>query len=272
MSDDKKKYSASEWATMYGGHSVEGKKEKFQIIQDLSESQLFRTKKAAEGQSVRDAADLVFANLLLLTIFNNNNEFTQLSTEYADRTVMYSNFNNHRMNATDLYTALNRLLGNTQDYTGDDKEEIARINIKNLDVKRYLQHLAKANDDKGFEARFLLKFQRDLNIKDSYMKSLRRLAADWSNLTDQQRSATINKLEQYMRTNFKKSDLTMSTTAFKKAGGSNVKKDGMSGLARAATGAAIGYGLYRLGKAHRDTSYSKAGTEISPKYPSRRKK
>jgi hypothetical protein len=270
MSDEK--YSASEWAAMSGGHSVEGKKEKFQIIQDLSESQLFRTKKAAESQSVRDAADLVFANLLLLTIFNNSNEFTPLSSGYADRTVMYSNFNNHRINATDLYTGLNRLLGNNQDYTDADKEDIARINIKHLDVKRYLQHLAKANDDTGFEAQFLLKFQRDLDIQNSYLRALRRMAADWNNLSDQQKAITVTKLEQYMRTNFKRADLTMATSAFKKQGGYNVKKGGMGGLAKAAAGAAIGYGLYRLGKAHRDTSYSKAGTEITPKYPSRRKK
>lgn len=270
MSD--KKYSASEWAAIYGGHSLDKKKEKFQIIQDLSESQLFRTKKAAEGQSVRDAADLVFANLLLLTIFNNSNEFTPLSAGYADRTVMYSNFNNHRMNATDLYAGLNRLLGSNQDYTDTDKADIARINIKHLDVKRYLQHLAKANDDKGFEARFLLKFQRDLDIQNSYLRALRRMAADWDNLSAAQKATAITKLEQYMKTKFRKADLTVAATAFKKQGGYNVKKGGMSGLAKAATGAAIGYGLYRLGKAKRDTSYSKAGMEIKPDYPSRRKK
>lgn len=244
--------------------------DKFQIIQDLSESRLFPTKKSAQSQSVRDAADLVFANLLLLTIFNNDAKFSELSVGYADQTSIYSNFNSHKMNSTDLYSSLNRLLGNDQSYEGKDEEEKSRINLKHLDIKRYLQHIAKAVSDKAFEAQFLLKFQRDLNIQDSKLRSLRRMAADWEDLSDDQKSVTIAKLEQYMRNSFRKADLTAAVSAFKKEGGYKDKK-GMSGLAKAAAGAAAGYGLYRLGKAKRDTSYSKAGNEIAPRYPSRRK-
>ena len=45
MSDEK--YTASEWAAMSGGHSVEKKSSKLQLVNELTESRLFRNKKIA---------------------------------------------------------------------------------------------------------------------------------------------------------------------------------------------------------------------------------
>lgn len=269
-----KKYTASEWAAMYGGNSVETNSEStYQFIDQLSESQLFRTKKNAMSQTVPDAAELVFVNMLLLAMFNNDYDFAPLSMRYADRTMMYSNFNNYRMNATDMYIGLNRLLGTDQEYEGKDEIAFNKIHLKHLDIKRFLAHIEKGNKDDALMNQLLLKFQRDLNIQNSLLRSLRRMVADWDNLSESQRSTTITKLEQFMRANMKRADLAPALDAFKKNGGySSVEdKKGTNNLAKLATGAAVGYGLYRLGKANRDTSYSKAGSEIAQKYPSRRK-
>lgn len=269
-----KKYTPSEWAAIYGGHTVDTeKKSKYEFIDQLSESQLFRTKKAANSQSVPEAADLVFVNMLLLVMFNNDYDFAPLSMRYADRTMMYSNFNNYRMNATDMYIGLNRLLGTDQEYEGKDDIAINKIHLKHLDVKRFLAHIEKGNKDDALTNQLLLKFQRDLNIQNSLLRSLRRMVVDWDNLSESQRAMTVTKLEQYMRANIRRADLAPALTAFKSNGGYTGKDDkkGVSNLAKIAGGAALGYAAAKLGKRLGKTSYSDAGMEITPKYPSRRK-
>lgn len=178
------------------------------FINTLSESRMFRTKKTAQEVNVNDAADFAFAQLMILNVFNYDYEFAALANEYASRTIAYNNFSYHRISGTDLYVALNRLMGRDQSYE-DEEDSIAidRVNLHMQDLRRYLMSISNNKLDGPLEKRLLLKVERDLNIQDSLLRSTRRLVGDWEKLTHNQKSLVITRLVQFINRKAKLSDL-----------------------------------------------------------------
>ena len=98
----------------------------YKLINTLSESRLFRTKKMAGDVNIDDAAELVFVHFLILNIFNKDYDFAPLANDIAKRTMVYRNFDYFRTNGTDMYMAFNRLMGKDNDIGDNEKDEIAR--------------------------------------------------------------------------------------------------------------------------------------------------
>lgn len=198
---------------------MEQYKGKLKIVNTLTESRLFRTKQNMDSLNVSDAGELAFAYLMQLNMFNKDYEFAPLAKEYAGRTIAYRNFDYFRTSATDLYATLHRLMGKGIDYT-DPRDTIAhgRINIKKQDLLRYLGHISAGKSDAGFEQRMLLRFQRDLNVQDGMLKSMRRLIGDWDNLNQNQKALVTTRMMQYTRAKAMRSELMPALKSFQKRG------------------------------------------------------
>jgi hypothetical protein len=253
--------------------------DELQFINTLCESKMFRTKQVVADLKVDDAAELAFVYFMILNVWNKDYEFAPLAKEYAQRTTMFSNFNTFRTSATDLYISLNRLIGTDQTYS-DEKDEIAikRIHIKHLDIKRYLAHIANSNNDPSFENTMLMKFQRDLNIQDSMLRSMRRLVADWDNISQSQRALVVTRLTQYIKLRAIRSDAYSPLLAFQshkgyKVDDSNDTKKNVwdSPIATVAKGIAMVYGAKKLGQYLGKTGLDSAGSEIPSRFPSKSK-
>ena len=171
------------------------------LVNTLSESRLFRTKKMAGDVNIDDAAELVFVHFLILNIFNKDYDFAPLAGDIASRTMVYRNFDYFRTNGTDMYMALNRLMGKDNDIGDNEKDEIARgrLSLQKADIIRFLLHYSTNKSDASFESRYLLRYQRNLNIQDGMLKSIRRLVGDWDNLSQNQKALVVTRLVQYMR-------------------------------------------------------------------------
>jgi len=171
------------------------------LVNTLSESRLFRTKKMAGDVNIDDAAELVFVHFLILNIFNKDYDFAPLAGDIAARTMVYRNFDYFRTNGTDMYMALNRLMGKDNDIGDNEKDEIAkgRLSLQKADIIRFLLHYSTNKSDASFESRYLLRYQRNLNIQDGMLKSIRRLVGDWDNLSQNQKALVVTRLVQYMR-------------------------------------------------------------------------
>jgi hypothetical protein len=253
--------------------------DELQIVNTLCESKLFRTKQVVESLNVNDAAELAFVYFMILNVWNKDYDFAPLAKEYAERTTMFSNFNTFKPSATDLYISLNRLIGTDQKYT-DDKDEIAmkRMNLKSLDVKRYLAHIANNNNNPTYENSMLMKFQRDMNIQDSMLRSMRRLVADWDNISKSQRALVVTRLTQYIKLRAIRSDAYSPLVAFQNHKGYKVddskdtKKSAWdSPIATIAKGIAMVYGAKKLGQHLGKTGLDSAGSEIPSRFPSKSK-
>ena len=175
--------------------------EDLKLVNTLSESRLFRTKKMASDVNIDDAAELVFVHFLILNIFNKDYDFAPLAGDIASRTMVYRNFDYFRTNGTDMYMALNRLMGKDNDIGDSEKDEIARgrLSLQKADVLKFLLHYSNNRSDTSFEQRYLLRYQRNLNVQDGMLKSVRRLVGDWDNLSQNQKALVVTRLVQWMR-------------------------------------------------------------------------
>jgi len=244
------------------------------LINTLTESRLFRTKQNMDSLNVSDAGELAFAYLMQLNMFNKDYEFAPLAKEYATRTIAYRNFDYFRTSATDLYATLHRLMGKGIEYTDPrDKIAIQRINLKKQDLLRYLQHIGAGKSDAGFEQRMLLRFQRDLNVQDGMLKSMRRLIGDWDNLNQNQKALVVTRMSQYMRKKAFRSELTPALLKFQKRGnyvvndkGDAKKKVWDRPIVKAAAAVGAIYGAGKLGKYLSKSTYQ-TDRNLGKRYP-----
>lgn len=247
---------------------------KLQLVNELTESRLFRNKKIAAGVNVDDAAELAFVQLMMLNVFNKDYDFAPLAREYAQRTAVTKNFDTFRTNGTDLYIALNRLMGKDQSY--DDKKDniaIGRVNPNRQDVIRYLNHIGSSGTDAGFEKRMLLRFEKQFNVQDSLLKSMRRLVGDWDNLNQNQRALVVTRMAQYMRRKAMRSELTPALLKFQKRGNYIVndktdtkKKIWDRPIVKAAAAVGAIYGAGKLGKYLGKSTYQ-TDRSLGKRYP-----
>lgn len=270
-----KKYTAAQWAQIEGGHNVEPDgMDKLQLVHELTESRLFRNKKIAGDVNLDDAAELAFVQLMMLNVFNKDYDFAPLAREYASRTMAFRNFDTFRTSGTDLYIALNRIMGKDQkSLTDKDKIASSRINPNRGDLIRYLDNISKSKSNPDFEKRMLLRFEKQFNIQNSLLKSLRRLSGDWDNLNQNQRSLVVTRLSQYMRQKAMRSELTPALLKFQKRGNYIVsdKKDKKKlawarPIVKAAAQIAGIAGATALGKQLGKSSYQ-TGRNLGKRYP-----
>lgn len=251
---------------------------KLQLINTLTESRLFRNKNITSKVNINDAAELAFVQLLMLNVFNKDYDFAPLASQYAQRTGAYTNFDYFRTSGTDLYIALNRILGKDQgDLSDKDTIAMTRIGVKKADLMRYLKHISANKSDASFEKSMLMRFERQLNVQDGMLKSMRRLVADWDNLNQNQRALVVTRMSQYMRKKAMRSELTPALLKFQKRGNYIVadekdtkKKIWDKPIVKAAIAVGAIYGAGKLGTELGKTSYQQ-NRKLGRKFQSRDK-
>ena len=207
-----------------------------------------------------------------MNIFNKDYDFAPLASDVAKRTMIFRNFDYFRTNGTDMYMALNRLMGKDNDIGDDEKDEIAkeRLVLQKADILRFLLHYSNNRSDTSFEQRYLLRYQKNLNVQDGMLKSVRRLVGDWDNLSQNQRALVVTRLVQWFRRKARLAEIFPALLKLQKRGNyihkdTKSAKDGIKNMwdkpvvkAAAAIGAYIGInkGARELGKNWGRTTYS----------------
>ena len=159
----------------------------------LIESRQYRSNTA--GLNLRNVSDFAFLDLISLFILQNEYETAPVSKNYADKTIGYRNFLRPRLAGTDLYTSLN-ILSNPDSvfskkiHQNPEADTLLRAKLKvhTPTVKRYLDLLADGNLRSEDASVLLLRLEKQLNITDSKLKSIRRLAQEWSSINDMQKN------------------------------------------------------------------------------------
>lgn len=180
----------------------------------LIESRQYRSNTA--GLNLRNVSDFAFLDMIALFILQNEYETAAVSKNYADKTIGYRNFLRPRLSGTDLYTSLN-ILANPDSvfskkiHQNPEADAILRTKLKvhTPTVKRYLDLLADGALRKEDAAVLLLRLEKQLNITDSKLKSIRRLAQDWPAINDMQRELVVSKMLQYYRRFAKRSEMSV---------------------------------------------------------------
>lgn len=182
----------------------------------LVESRQYRSLSDVKRLNLRNVADFAFLDLLNLFILSNEYETASISVRYADKTMSFRNFAKARLSGTDLYTSLNILSDSTSLFSSKIQQNAEadavlrnKLSVNLPTVKRYLDLLADSKITPSDAAVLLLRLEKQLNITDSKLKSIRRLVQEWPSLTQMQRSLVVERMLQYYRKFAKRSELAV---------------------------------------------------------------
>jgi hypothetical protein len=182
----------------------------------LVESRQYRTAGLIGSLNLRNVANFAFLDLLSLFVLYNEYETAPVSSTYADRTMFYRSFNKARLSGTDLYVSMNILSDPNsifskkidQNYEADELLR-KKLNINVPTIKRYLDLIASGSITPPDAGILLLRLEKQLNITDSKLRSIRRLVQEWPALNDMQRSLVVTRMLQYYKRFAKRSELSV---------------------------------------------------------------
>jgi hypothetical protein len=164
--------------------------------------------------NLRDVANFAFLDLVGLFILNSEYETASVASTYSTRTMGFRNFNKPRLIGTDLYVSLNIISNPNSAFSkaiadNPEQDSILRKKLRPQlpTVKRYLDLVSENSIRSEDAAVLLLRLEKQLNITDSTLRSIRRLAQDWPNINHMQRELVISRMMQYYRRFAKRSEI-----------------------------------------------------------------
>jgi len=268
---EQKQYTAKQWSEIQGGHTMsETPKKQYSFISDLNESKMFKTRQRVEGTNARDMADFAFMNMLALYIMSNEYDMAPAAADYAGRVMMTGNFNTYRQSGNDLHVALSSLKNNMPNAGDKNEMQLGRINLNDMKIKAYLRTIQSGRPVTGASS-FFLRLEKDLDIKNSNYRSIRRLVQDWPKLNKMQKQLVITRMSQFYRTKALRSELYSyirdlgRTQGLMAKNAHNAERPRMRGsdtLAKIAIAGASIAGGYALGKAIGRNSMGDAGSQF----------
>ncbi len=182
----------------------------------MVESRQYRNLANVKSLNLRNVSDFAFMDLLSLFILSNEYETAPIAARYADKTMSFRNFAKARLSGTDLYVSLNIMSDPTSVFSkkiSQNPEADAMLrskqSIKLPTVKRYLDMLADGTLSKDDASVLLLRIEKQFNITDSKLRSLRRLVQDWKGLNSMQRSLVVTRMLQFYKKFAKRSELAV---------------------------------------------------------------
>lgn len=224
------------------------------FVNDLmTEARMFRSRHGLSKYSARDMADNAFAHMIAMQVLNREFKYSSIASTYAGRTASYGNFDYFRSNGTDLYAMLHSLFGKgaiTQ-FADEKNSEILlkRMRPNMTQIKGFLNHISTSGANADKEKRMLMQLQSMLFVSDSRLRSMKRLAGDWENLTTREKRTLVSSLYNYFRSNSPKSSLMSALQKLSRerdyVDGEKVKPSKAMAVGAALAGAYIGYKLGR---------------------------
>jgi len=236
------KFTASEWATMQGGHTVE-KTSKYSFLRnEITEARYIRTGADALGRDMTDVAESFFEQLLMLQQMRFENP--AFAKRYAKDTLKFMNFASIKPGATDLHN-LASIINNPNKYKGVTSGGTVRFD--ELAFKRYLRDIAQGRDNIAMDRAFLMRQQKNLGIDSSFLRQARRVSADYGRSNPGERAGLSARMVNSQRVDGKfRSDISkqyMGTIKNKKLIPTDKK---LPLWAKAAAGFATGYAVGKM--------------------------
>ena len=215
--------------------------------EELAEARYIRRPSDATGRNEFDIAESFFEHLLVLQQMRYENP--SYAQKYAKDTLKHMNFSQVRTGATDLHN-LAAILNNPKKYA-DKISDAGAVQFDELQFKRYLRDIAAGKQRNNIDRSFLLRMQKNLGIRNSFLKNARRVMGDYGATNPGERKGVTNR----MITSFRQDDQFRSdifkpyANTAKRKGMIEPEQPDKKGIVPGwAKTAAIMVGAYQLGK------------------------
>lgn len=155
----------------------------YELITDLCESKVFRSRQAMDRYTESDAKEFFYAYLLSLVALSQEKSTASWASDYAEKTGAFVGFDIFRASATDLYV-LTHMVNKT-----------LRSDILKQRFIIILRGITNGTITTTFLNTYLMQVERALSIKSSQLKVVRRSLTQWSSLPKSTRDTYINQLK-----------------------------------------------------------------------------
>lgn len=180
--------------------------------------------------NLREVSDFAFLDLIGLFILHSEYELAPVAAIYSSKTMSFRNFNKSRLSGTDLYGSLNIISNPDSAFSKNisqtpDADAILRQKLKlHLPtVKRYLDTIADGSITPADASTLLLRLEKQLNITNSQLRSIRRLAQEWPALNVMQRELVVARMLQHYKKFARRSEIAEFLSDLGKSKGYDLK-------------------------------------------------
>lgn len=158
--------------------------------EELAEARYIRRPKDVVGDSAYDLGEKFYEHLLVLQQMRYENP--AFAQQYAKETLKYMNFNNVRTGATDLHN-LASILNNPSKFA-DKISDGGDIRFDELKFKRYLRDIINGKVNRSMDRTFFLQMQKNLGIRNSFLKQARRVMGDYGSSVNSERKNVATRM------------------------------------------------------------------------------
>ena len=219
-------------------------KPKFELINTLSESRMFRNKQSLIKMDADSAKNAFFLYVLGLYALSQDGASAEWAQQYASRTRSFGNFDHFRTSGTDLYMLAYLLTGSEQQFGKVDTVLLFKKSNLNITFfKQFLANIAKDTNQDNTINSYLMRVERELGIRDGRFRALRRQVGNWNDIPDSTKKSVLADLYKFIRL----IDVKAEILSVLKKSKSGVSLDNLSTAQKAALATATAAASFGLG-------------------------
>ena len=190
------------------------------IKQEVYEARMLRDENNARVLTYTDCCERLYLSLLCLELMRHYPKYSSIVKSYAARTTNKNNYSMFRMFSTDLHNFIYMVTGDddAMDKLKDPKAAKiirAKTTLPTNALNRYLSQLAN-NTQPSSVSELFIKLERNLQIKNSEYKSIRRLITNIQTVSTIERQTFTTRLVFAVRAKLRSSDLISDFEKFVK--------------------------------------------------------
>jgi len=179
------------------------------LIKQLTESKMISTPTAYRKYTGKQVAELAYMHILALRILASEHSTARDARDYARKTIRTStHFGKWMTSGTDLYLLMYALMSEDPDLRMPDssKDFLQSMYLDEHKIRTWLGAVGFPTFE-SLTSRLFLTLDTQFHVRDSTLKSIRRLVMDWPELDHRERQLAITRLLQLMRARSTHSDL-----------------------------------------------------------------
>ncbi len=168
------------------------------LLTDLTESRVFPTRQSLAREDFESISEAAYLCIIALRILLSEKKTHRWAEGYLKKTYR-TNFHSWRSDGTDLYIAIHALV--EENYRGHPYAFDATA------VLRWLRALMQNSMNEGETHRFFLRMDSLFRVRDTSLRSVRRLAMDWPDLEHYDQKLAMTRLLQMVRKRMPRSEM-----------------------------------------------------------------
>lgn len=170
----------------------------------------FRTKANIMSQSAREMSELLYFELLRITVMYRVYETSDIAHDYATRTINRPLAMPFGMNDTDLKGIL-LYFYNLKKRTDIPKKDLILLNRIDVDIEYIFQYVRKIRSGQDISSTmgiFLRRMRRSLNIDSPQLRAMSTLVEKWDTLKSKEMKLLLDKMDKYGTLYIRRGELT----------------------------------------------------------------